>query len=448
MSCDHGSAEQPATRSPESSAEQPAVHWSPLCSKSTGINAHHRNAESHAQPASVGGNAKKAHRRIDSIATDKANDACLCASQVFHTLEVSLVIVISYLTPREVAQGLFENACRSWRSFHQQHAYRSLVLTAGNPMEIDQNWNISQAHATVSAFLTAPLSVRETISCTTESLTLKIVNLDMLFNPYHLWRRVAFSKLSRLVIDGPIHIKHFRGLSLKPVYGLRLGHVLSRLGSTISTLILSASFSDEDDNPDDATMASLVASFANLKVLDILWPELGVCPSPQLSTLLQKCQGVGVDINNFFDSFVAHAPHLEQLHIKIHSWLPSCQNSWLHQCTAIQQSGALNITPFLCFLAKKCPQLTYLHIQIMGRSHLPKDAFSDLPRSVQWLVLCCEKAVIDGLDCRETDAGVICSYLRPNVPVSCRLFVLKGTYKIDIENALQCIMNPRVAASM
>jgi len=376
------------------------------------------------------------------------------AAQPAETFDLALFI--HYLPTRALAHGSAALVCRNWLQAHREHAWRFMVLTAGNAEDLHDGLDMSAAHATVKSFLSAPREVRERAALSAESLTLKIAQLEEFLDHYEKWMYLPFDRLARLVIEGPTHAEHCRGLPLHGVDGLRLGFVLSKLSHTVETFILRVTLSDENDDYSHATMAAIVSTFSKLKVLDM--PEarsgLGLFPAPEVSGFLECCQGLGVDINDFHESWLAHVPRLKHLHLNIHD-MTSRLSTWVGDRTVY------DCAPFFSFLAEKCPHLDYLHIDFGDYALVHCEAFTCISTSMKWLVLSFEDVAVEGLvvdpferskDAQERreaeayEAECICNHLRPWVPHSCKLCVLKGLWIIDVEDSIGFIMNPEHAA--
>jgi len=303
---------------------------------------------------------------------------------------------------------------------------------------------MSDVHTTVKSFLSAPLEVQQRAALSAKSLTLKIADLGTFLDDYEKWMDLPFGRLVRLVIEGPTRAKTahrclegWRGV--EAVDGLRLGLVLSKLSPTVETLILKVSLFDEYDQYDHPTMAAIVSIFPKLKVLGIPEARNGLFPHPKLSAFLECCQGLAVDINTFHISWLAQVPRLERLHLNV---------------SDPRHPAVFDCAPLLSFLADKCPRLYYLHIHFEGeRAFVHDGAFARISTSVKWLVLSFDDVVVEGLvvdpfrrpfwDTKEAEAyeaECICNHLRPLVPHSCKLCVLKGwsggLWTIDVEDSI------------
>ena len=106
-------------------------------------------------------------------------------------------------------------------------------------------------------------------------------------------------------------------------------------------------------------MAAIVSSFSKLKVLGLAdcelppqWPGASRWPL-KVSAFLECCQGLGVDINTFRESWLAHVPRLERLHLNIHDQTSD---------PPFNERAVFDCAPLFNFLADKCPHLKYLHI--------------------------------------------------------------------------------------
>ena len=125
---------------------------------------------------------------------------------------------------------------------------------------------MSSAHATVKSFTSAPLEVQQRAASSAKCLTLKIAQLERFLDYYEQWKYLSFERLARLVIEGPTHTEHSRGLPLTVSDAFRLGFMLSKLSHTVETFILKVTLSDENDQYDHPTMAAIVSIFSKLKV--------------------------------------------------------------------------------------------------------------------------------------------------------------------------------------
>ena len=106
--------------------------------------------------------------------------------------------------------------------------------------------------------------------------------------------------------------------------------------------------------------------------------------------------------------------------------------------------GVFDCAPFIRFLADKCPLLYYLHIHFEKRAFIRCDAFAEIPTSVEWLMLSYDDLVVEGLSTEDMGPAEplprwlhqqlqdfqieerIGQYLRPRVPPTCKLCVLKN----------------------
>ena len=356
-------------------------------------------------------------------------------------LTCELAMFIHYLPRRALAQGSIALVCRNWLQGHREHAWRFMVLAAPNlGNRVLDDMDMSAAHATVKAFSSAPLEVQQRAALSAKSLTLKIAQLEEFLDHYQKWIHLPFDSLVRLVIEGPTHAEHGRGLPLQGLDGLRLGFVLSKLSHTVETLILQVSLSDENEqHADHSTMAAIVSTFSRLKVLGMPEMRNRLLPGCKVSTSLECCQGLAVDINTFHLSWLGQVHRLERLHLSVSD----------HRHPAVFDCG-----PLLSFLADKCPQLYYLLIHFEGRALVSCGGFTCTPTSLKWLVLSFDDVDVlaEGLavgplrrpfwNPKEADAyeaECICDHLRPLVPASCKLGVLKGWFgglwPIDIEDS-------------
>jgi len=187
-------------------------------------------------------------------------------------------------------------------------------------------------------------------------------------------------------------------------------------------------------------MAIIVSSFPKLKVLglrdcEIPWEWFGAPYQHKVSAYLECCQGLGVDVRGFRESWLAHVPHLKRLHFTIRD---------------LTGPGVFDCAPLFSFLSDKCRYLYYLHIHFEGRAFVRGGAFTRIPTSVEWLMLSFDEVVIENLEPQFTDnpahdlsywpamtvddreeheariAQNICDHLRPLVPQFCTLCILKG----------------------
>ena len=357
-----------------------------------------------------------------------------------------IIFFIDYVPRSVLAQGRIAIVCRHWRYVNEKHAWRSMVLTIHPEVEDDgteslrDDLNMSDAHATVKAFLSAPPHVQERAVRSTRSLTLKIAHLEVFLDYFQKWIELPFDRLERLVIQGPNHAEHARGLPLDGLDGIRLGFVLGKLSPTVETLILKVTFADEEDVYAHRIMTSILPSFRKLKVLD--FPDCDIpCPYDnhdyKVADSLRLCHGLAVDIHRFRESWLANVPHLERLRLNLHDF---------HQQPA--EYSVFNCVPLLKFLAEKCRKLHYLHIHFQGRARVECNAFAHLPTSVEWLMLSFEEAQFEEFelqplswDWHDTEAqdghraSGIRKYLRPKVPRHCKLRILKDYEEsIDVED--------------
>ena len=114
---------------------------------------------------------------------------------------------------------------------------------------------------------------------------------------------------------------------------------------------------------------------------------------------------------------------------------------------------SLDMNAFVKFLADKCPLLEYLKLECTGQFIVKRDAFARIPARLKRLVLAFDDCHIEGLQTAHfisSENGVIaeqiCTHLRPWIPSSCALFVLKALWDIGIEDTDSLIMNPEHAA--
>ena len=366
---------------------------------------------------------------------------------------------IHWLPQRDLAKANVGTVCRMWLAIHHEHSLKFLVLSAG---DIGLTHSPSLTHASVRAFMGAPEQVLRRAEKYCESLVLVIRDLQKLTDHYDAWMQLSFEKMYRLEIRGAWgHIK------VDGENGLRLGVILSNLSHTVSTLILDASFGDEEELYSRENMAAVVCSFPKLTVLDIPWPSLEIYPVPMMPRHLAYCQGLGIDINNFADSFIAHAPHLKQLHLNIFP-----RKARLVPALDVQDAPPpllpppLDCEPFFNFLSEKCPQLMHLHIRFHGNADLLVPSFRYLPPSVQRLSLDVDEvkhyfplwdnaesshfsSYSDSDSDSSFDAYAVCSHFRTWVPESCQLYIVKRPgwrWKfMKVESATSFLMNPKNA---
>ena len=110
-------------------------------------------------------------------------------------------------------------------------------------------------------------------------------------------------------------------------------------------------------------------------------------------------------------------------------------------------------------MADKCPFLEYLTFEVGDRIIVKLDAFAHIPARLKRLVLAFDSYHsyygyhIEALQTAHfinSEEGVIaeqiCAHLRPWIPSSCALFVLKAMWMIGIEDIGSLIMNPECAA--
>ena len=57
--------------------------------------------------------------------------------------ELELAWLIHYLPPRDLAKANIRTVCRNWLKVHDENAWKHLVLCAGNPKDIMEDWNTS-----------------------------------------------------------------------------------------------------------------------------------------------------------------------------------------------------------------------------------------------------------------------------------------------------------------
>ena len=367
-----------------------------------------------------------------------------------------LALFIHHLPKHALAQGSMACVCQDWRRAHREHAWRFMVLAAGyyeyprvdwwSPMA--RHLDMSSAHATVKKFTTAPLKVQQRAASSAESLTLKISRLERFLDYYEAWINLRFERLARLVIEGPTHREHTRGLPMDASDALRLGIMLAKLSHKVETLLLNVSFSDENGLLAHDITAAIVSSFPKLKVLGLpkcelpsQWTWRVTSPRQQtwhkVSALLECCHGLWVDVNTFRLSWLANVPRLERLHVTISNMrgLPHITGRVVFDCA-----------PLFGFLAAQCPRLYFLHIHFEEKAFVHCHPFSCIPATVRWLVLCFEEVAVEGLvmerlfeelsmggvvwnDTEEADmyeAKCIYDHLRPLVPPPCELCVWKG----------------------
>ena len=350
-------------------------------------------------------------------------------------------LIIRYLQTRELAQGSIALVCRSWLQAHREHAWRFMVLTAGTAEDIHEDLHddldMSEAHATVNQFLSAPREVRERVALSAQSLTLKIAQLEKFLDDYEKWIALPFDRLKRLVIHGPNYGRHFKGLKICGSSGLRLGLVLSKVTHTVETLIITATLEGESDDDSESILATIVSMFSNLTRLDL--PEahygLGSLSVFKVSRFLESCQGVAIDIDNFQESdkvlaidiynsqesWLAHVPRLKRLHLHI------CKRN-----ERLSVFDALDCGPFFGFLANKCSDLEYLQIDFGDYNLILSPPFSFISTRMKWLVLS-----FDIPSLKDLEAQDICKDLRPWVPHSCKLFVSKFSWDFSVEDILR-----------
>ena len=350
-----------------------------------------------------------------------------------------------YLQPRELAQGRVALVCRSWLHTHRALAWKHMVLTAGSADEIQPFSTPADAHATVQSFLSAPNGVLEWATLSAESLTLLISESEDFLDHNEKWMRLSFHRLSRLVIKGPNHVQNGRSLALSGLDGLRFAGMLSKLNQTVHTLILDAAVSNLEDRNCQECMTAIVCLFPKLRTLDIPWPAKPLFLGPQQLCLLECCRGLGVDLQNLGQSWMAHAAHLKQLHIEIYDrhrhWHPACLR-------ADYDCGVL-----FRFLHAKCPEINFLSIVLREYGSVKAEHFDYIPASIKYLVLSLDDVVVEGLDYEEEyypkdyEAEIICPMLRKWVPDSCKLYVLKRLWILDMEDPVSFITAADRAAS-
>ena len=383
--------------------------------------------------------------------------------QLFELFELFWMnpLIIPYLQTCELAQGSIALVCRSWLQTHREHAWQFMVLTAGTAEDLHDDLDMSEAHASVKTFLSAPCEVRERAARSAQSLTLKIAQLEEFLDHYERWVTLPFDRLKRLVIDGPDFGRHCRGLALRHALdGLRLGLVLSKVAHTVETLIVRPSFAVEHDDPakvadtveqneSDSIVTAIVSTFPKLVGLGL--PSagygLGLSSPPAVAhwAFLESCQGFLLHIYDCKESWLASAPRLKRLHLNI------CLSS------KHDHRSVLDCSPFFSFLADKCPLLEYLELVFCDYDVICCQAFTCIPTRMKWLVLSFDGTEIEGLEADRSETGNeseaesreaerMCNHLRPWVPNYCKLFVFKGLRRTDLEDSIRCIMNTEYAA--
>ena len=418
-----GSADQPASDHTLCSAEQPADVSSAYVSGAV-------------QPVSTAG-------KIHHCASQTASP--LAASRPGQTADIGLII--RFLNPRELAHATLSVVCKHWLQEHRQHGFRCLELNAGATADCpDADWEMPTAHGTVEAFARAPLTLRTEAARSAESLKLNIVHILQLLDYYDKLMELPFHKVQRLIINGCQHMHGLEGLALCGAWGLRLGLFLGKLARTVKTLVLRATFSDENDDPCDDIMSTIVSSFDKLEVLDIPWPEAGPLV-PRHLIARRFPPGLSKDINTFPQSLLEHLPDLRRLHINIHDW--RSELSALPP-EIMPPRVVYDCTPFFSLLGDKCLDIEFLHIDFAGWAVLRKEAFECIPRSIKWLVLGFDDVLVQGTGEEVFQAHTVYRNLRPWTPSSCRLYVLKDRIQIcpgHLEKTMKLISNPMKAVS-
>lgn len=274
-----------------------------------------------------------------------------------------------------------------------------------------------------------------------ETLKLNIVHTSYLLDHYDRWMNLPFHKVHKLVINGLQHINGQQGLPLRGVDGLRLYTLLAKLGRTVKTLVLRATFSDENDEPCDDIMSTIVSSCEKLEALDIPWPEVG--PSLARHPLAHKpLYGLSKDINNFPQAILEHLPHLQKLHINIHDW---SSEATIEPPDMRPARVVYDCSRFFSFMKDNCPRIDFLHIDFAGWAVLRKEAFECLPGTIQCLVLGLKDVLIQGASAEIFNAETAYRHLHPWIPPSCRLYVLSDCYQIgliDLEKSMQINSDP------
>ena len=81
---------------------------------------------------------------------------------------LDLAWFIDYVPKRALAQGRIATVCRHWREVHQERAWLSMELAAGNDADLDalharlrEDMDLAAAPATVKSFLAAPLGAQQ-----------------------------------------------------------------------------------------------------------------------------------------------------------------------------------------------------------------------------------------------------------------------------------------------
>ena len=362
----------------------------------------------------------------------------ICSLQVGTTADLDLFI--QYVSPRDLVYGGLDVVCRAWLQTHREHAWRSLVLIARAPEDIHLDRDITASHTTVQQFLAAPQIVRERATSGASSLTLNVLRINDLVDHYATWMELNFKKLERLVIQGP-NVAFF-GMKLKAKQGVRLGLMLRKLGANVKTLVMKVSFVFESTKQPIVTMSTIWDIFGKLEILDVPWPHFGQQTDCLIPENLKCCRGISVDIQNPQGCWLAHAPNLEQLHIDIH---PTKE----HEMRALSGRAVLDLSLLFSFLKERCPKLHYLNIRFAGYAVLPRDTFKALPPAINVLVLYLGSVAIDGMPAmyhmtlygQADSPESVCRYLRPLVPKSCNLYILKKPVWTDMENVLDWIDN-------
>ena len=168
---------------------------------------------------------------------------------------------------------------------------------------------------------------------------------------------------------------------------------------------------------------------------------MGLFALPKVAqwNLLQSCQGLSVNFGKLDDSWLSRVPRLKRLHMQV--------------CNRRNSFDSSGMGAFVKFLADKCPLLEYLKLELHDHIIVKRDAFARIPARLKRLVLAFDDCHIEGLQTAHfinpEKGGIaqqICIHLRPWIPSSCALFVLKALSDIGIEDTDSLIMNPECAA--
>ena len=114
----------------------------------------------------------------------------------------ALALLIDHLPPRELAKGTLGTVCQKWLQVHREKAWRSMVLSAGNPESLYVDWEPTAAHTSVESFLSAPQELQARAAKSCESLKLIIADLDELVDHCDRWMQLRHGRLQNMYARG------------------------------------------------------------------------------------------------------------------------------------------------------------------------------------------------------------------------------------------------------